>query len=120
MFFHEPITVAGGLEHPDWPGLSHMTTSRVGAGYGSRSEGNTVPQRKTALRNGKEGNMVQVTQLPYSNDLESAIDMGSGRYFNKFIDINFYEFITYRKYCNLVVQSFSLVPLFETLWTAAH
>ena len=77
-------------------------------------------ERKTALRNGKEGNMVQVTQLPYSNDLESAIDMGSGRYFNKFIDINFYEFITYRKYCNLVVQSFSLVPLFETLWTAAH
>ena len=65
--------------------------------------------------------MVQVTQLPYSNDLESATDMGSGQYFNKFIDTNFYEFITYRKYCNLVVvHSFSLVQLFATLWTAAH
>ena len=77
-------------------------------------------ERKIVLRNGKEGNMVQVTQLPYSNDLESATDTGSGQYFNKFIDTNFYEFITYRKYCNLVVHSFSLVQLFATLWTAAH
>ena len=47
--------------------------------------------------------------MPYSNDLESATDMGSGQYFNKFIDTNFYAFYKSNSFFILFMPNVTLI-----------